>query len=270
MKNKVILVTGGSSGIGLSICNKLADTGYIVYGTSRNSRNESHNGYKLVNLDVEDETSIIKCIENIIEKEGRIDVIINNAGLGIMGAVEDCNDAEIAKAFNVNVFGLVRVTRTVLPYMRAQKSGLIINIASIAGHMGLPYRGFYSASKAAVHRITESLRLEVRNFGVKACIIDPGDFNTNISNNRVVSNNILKGSVYADETKRIEAMINSEINKSLDAEIIGNLVLKILNTPEPKTYYRIGKISQKLSVKIRTVFGADLFEKILRKFYKLP
>jgi len=226
-------------------------------------------GGQWLQLDVTSKRTKEQIEEAIKDSGGRIDVVINNAGLGIMGAVEDCSDAEIYKAFNVNVFGLVRVTRAALPYMRAQESGLIINIASIAGHMGLPYRGFYSASKAAVQRITESLRLEVRSFGINACIIDPGDFNTNISNNRVVSDNVGKGSVYAHETKRIEAMINSEINKSLDAEIIGDLVLKILNTEKPKTYYRIGKTSQKLSVKIRTVFGADLFEKILRKFYKL-
>jgi len=154
--------------------------------------------------------------------------------------------------------------------MRNQKNGLIINIASIAGHMGLPYRGFYSATKSAVHRITEAMRLEVSSFGIKACIVDPGDFKTNIGDNRVVSDKVKTGeSVYTSETTRIENLINSEINKSLNADIIGPFIYKIITCDNPKTYYRIGKFTQKLSVKLRALIGADLFAPILKSHFKM-
>lgn len=267
---KVILVTGGSSGIGRSICIILAKAGHTVYGTSRKATNGGqHDGFSLIALDVEDANSIAQCVQYIFQKEGRLDVLVNNAGVGIMGAVEDCSDEEIYKAFNINVFGLSRVTKAVLPLMRDQQKGLIINIASIAGHMGLPYRAYYSATKAAVQRITEALRIEVARFGIHACVIDPGDFNTNIAGNRVVAQKASQGSVYASETLRIEAMINSEINKSLNADLVGNLVLKIVNQKKPKAYYRIGKLLQRISVKLRALLGAGAFEGILKGHYKI-
>ncbi len=271
MSKKVILVTGGSSGIGESICKRLVIDGHTVYGTSRNATGEkTKNGYYLVKLDVENELSAKECIENIFNKEGRIDVLINNAGVGIMGSVEDCTDEEIYKAFNINVFGLIRTTRVVLPFMRKQKSGLIINVASIAGYMGLPYRAFYSATKSSVQKITEALRIEVETYGIKACVIDPGDFNTNISGNRVVAEKVRSGnSVYANETIRIENMINSEINKSLNSDIIGDIVVKIINTKNPKVYYRVGKLMQKISIQVRAFLGADVFEKILKSHFKI-
>lgn len=267
--NKVVLVTGASSGLGEAICKKLASEGNIVYGTSRKGNNEIKYGFSLINLDVENNTSVIQCIDYVISKEGKIDVLINNAGIGIMGSVEDCSDDEIYKAFNINVFGLIRTSRAVLPYMRSQKSGLIINIASIAGHMGLPYRAYYSATKSSVHRITEALRIEVKPFGINACIIDPGDFNTNISNNRVVAQKINKGTVYSDETLRIESVINEDIHNSLNADMFGDLILNIINSQKIKAYYRIAKPLQKLSVKVRSLLGADLFENILKKHYKI-
>lgn len=267
--NKVVLVTGGSSGIGKSICRVLAKAGYRVYGTSRKADSQPQEGFTMIALDVEDSNSVAHCVQQIFQKEGRIDVLINNAGVGIMGAVEDCSDEEIYKAFNINVFGLARTTKAVLPIMREQQAGLIINIASIAGHMGLPYRAYYSATKAAVQRITEALRIEVERFGIHACVVDPGDFNTNIAGNRVVAEEVSKGSVYASETLRIETMINSEINKSLDADLVGNLILEIIRQERPKAYYRIGKLLQRLSVKLRAMLGAGKFEGILKGHYKI-
>lgn len=267
--SKVILVTGGSSGIGESICKILAAAGHKVYGTSRNATNTNNTAYTLIKLDVEDNLSVLECIDALIKQEGRIDVLVNNAGVGIMGSVEDCSDEEIYKAFNINVFGLVRTTRAVLPHMRAQRSGLIINIASIAGHMGLPYRAFYSATKASVQKITEALRIEIAPMGIKACVVDPGDFNTNISSNRVVSASAKKGTPYTDETLRIENMINSEINKSLNSDMVGMEVLQIIGKKDVNTYYRVGKLIQKLSVKVRGLVGADIFENILKSHYKI-
>ena len=163
---KVILITGGSSGIGKSIGTFLHEKGNIVYGTSRNPENISNSVFELLQLDVRDVESIKKCVSQVIQKSGRIDVLINNAGVGITGPLEEIPTEEIMNNFQTNLFGPIEVMKAVLPQMRQQKSGLIINVTSIAGYMGLPFRGVYSASKGALELITESLRMEVKQFGI--------------------------------------------------------------------------------------------------------
>lgn len=266
--DKVILVTGGSSGIGKSICTILSSKGYRVFGTSRNPKNIKEKlTFELIEMDVQNEVSVKIGIEEVIRKAGKIDVLVNNAGVGIMGAIEDCRDTDFQEIFDINVFGLLRTMHYTLPYMRMQKCGLVINISSIAGHMGLPYRGIYSASKAAVHKITEALRIEVAPFGIHACIVDPGDFSTNISQNRRVVNAVSSQSVYTSETLRIEKMINDEIQHSSNPDIIGHLVHKIILSTRPKVYYPIGKPLQKLALLVKRLLGSNIFEGILKKNY---
>ncbi len=268
--DKVVLVTGGSSGIGKAICTILAAKGFRVFGTSRNPKKVIDAlPYELITLDVQDETSVKRGIDEVISKTGRIDVLVNNAGVGIMGSVEDCQDLETQEIFDINVFGVLRTTRHVLPYMRNQKNGLIINISSVAGHMGLPYRGVYSATKAAVHRLSEALRIEVAPFGIKACVIDPGDFATNISENRRVVSAVANNSVYSSETLRIEKMINEEIVHSSNPNLIGELVFNIINTKKPNVYYPIGKPLQKLALIVKRIVGSNIFERILKNNYKI-
>jgi len=164
--SKVVLITGGSSGIGKSIGEFLHQKGFTVFGTSRNPEKVQNSIFPLVALDVRDVNSIQKAIAEVIEKAGRIDVVINNAGVGITGPIEEIPTEEIKNNFETNFFGPIEVMKAVLPQMRAQKSGLIINVTSIAGYMGLPYRGIYSASKGALELITEALRMETKSFGI--------------------------------------------------------------------------------------------------------
>ncbi len=165
--SKVVLITGGSSGIGKSIGEFLNEKGFTVYGTSRNPNNYPESKFKIIPLDVTKKETIALAIETVVKKEDRIDVLINNAGVGITGPIEEISEKEIKANFETNFFGPINVIKAVLPQMRAQHSGLVINITSIAGYMGLPYRGVYSASKGALEIITEAFRMEIKDFNIK-------------------------------------------------------------------------------------------------------
>ncbi|HWR94528.1 MAG TPA: SDR family oxidoreductase, partial [Flavobacterium sp.] len=193
--NKVVLITGASSGIGKSIGEYLHQKGFIVYGTSRNPEKVQNSVFPLIALEVRDVTSIQNAIVKVIELSGKIDIVINNAGVGITGPLEEIPTNEIRNNFETNFFGPIEVMKAVLPQMRKQKSGLIINITSIAGYMGLPYRSIYSASKGALEIITEALRMEVKLFGIQITNVAPGDFATNIASGRYHAP-LIKGSAY--------------------------------------------------------------------------
>ncbi|NNC70046.1 MAG: SDR family oxidoreductase, partial [Flavobacteriaceae bacterium] len=182
--SKVVLITGASSGIGKSIAEYLTEKGMIVYGTSRNPDKVAPVNFQLFPLDVTDSTSISKAIDELITKEGKLDVLINNAGMGITGPLEETPTQEMRRVFETNFFGAIEVIKNVLPHMRKQQSGLIINITSIAGYMGLPFRGIYSSTKGALELVSEAVRMEVKQFGIKVVNVAPGDFATNIAAGR--------------------------------------------------------------------------------------
>ena len=263
---KVVVVTGGSSGIGLAICEYLHAQGYIVYGTSRHAENCTA-VFNMVSMDVTNTESVQKAVQSILEKEGRIDVFINNAGIGMVGAIEDSIPEDSVKVFDTNVFGPLRTIQAVLPSMRAKRSGLIINIASIAGYMGLPYRGIYSATKASLRLMTEALRMELLPYHVKACVVDPGDYSTNISNSRQV--NIPEHSPYKNSVQALEKMVNEEVKHSSNPNEVGILIHKIIQTPNPKVCYLSGKFLQKVSVFLKQTIGGKHFENILINHYRL-
>lgn len=172
--SKVVLITGGSSGIGKSMGEFLLKKNFRVYGTSRHPSSYPTSKFTLLALDVTDLSSIQHCIAKIINIEGRLDILINNAGVGITGPVEEVPEDEIYRNFQTNFFGPINIIKMVLPSMRKQHSGLIINITSIAGYMGLPYRGIYSASKGALELITEALRIEIKDFNIKMTSVAQG------------------------------------------------------------------------------------------------
>lgn len=269
--NKVVLITGGSSGIGKAIGMYLHEKGYVVYGTSRNPDRYAHAvPFKLIALDVLDEKTITPALKQIVDTEGKLDVLINNAGIGMLGSIEDSTAEEAKEIFETNVYGILRTCQAALPHMRERKAGLIINISSIAGYMGLPYRGIYSATKASVHMITEAMRMELKPYGVKACVVDPGDFATNISDNRRVAHAGRSGSIYTKEINRIEAMINAEVAHSSDPVLMGKAIAKIIESKNPDLNYLVGKPMQKLSILVRRLVPKKWFEKIIASHYKMP
>jgi len=266
--NKIVLITGASSGIGKAIGEYLSQNGYVVYGTSRNPDNVKNSMFPLLALEVKNPESIEAAIKKVIAISGRIDVLINNAGVGITGPLEEIPMAEIKNNFDVNLFGPIEVMKAVLPQMRAQKSGLVINITSIAGYMGLPYRSIYSASKGALELITESLRMEVKSFGIKITNVAPGDFATNIASGRFHSP-IIKGSDYeknyGDNLKTLNEHVDSGSNPIAMAEAI----LKIIENPNPKIHYKIGIFMQKFSIVLKRILPDKVYEKMLMNHYKL-
>lgn len=266
--SKVVLITGGSSGIGKSIGEYLLDKGFKVYGTSRNPKTYSESRFILIALDVTDNTSIQSAIKTIIDKEGQLDVLINNAGAGITGPLEEIPEIEIKRNFETNFFGPINMIKAVLPQMRVQKSGLIINVTSIAGYMGLPYRGIYSASKAALEIITETFRIEIKDFNINMVNVAPGDFATNIAAGRYHAP-VIKGSPYEKKYSMVLKAIDEDVNKGNDPILVASAIYKIINTSNPKTHYKVGAFMQKFSIVLKRILPDKTYEKLLLKHYKL-
>lgn len=265
---KVVLITGGSSGIGKSIGEFLHQKGFTVYGTSRNPERVENSVFPLVALDVRNTESIKKAVSEVIEKSGRLDIVINNAGVGITGPLEEIPSEEIKNNFETNLFGPIEVMKAVLPQMRAQKSGLIINITSIAGYMGLPYRSVYSASKGALELITEALRMETKSFGVQITNVAPGDFATNIAAGRYHAP-VLKGSAYEIPYGNTLKEMNEHVDSGSNPNDMALAIYAIIQNPNPNVHYKVGAFMQKFSIVLKRVIPDKMYEKLLMNHYKL-
>ena len=266
--SKVVLVTGASSGIGKSIATFLSDKGYKVYGTSRNPKNINNFSFELIALNVLKVDTIQKAVNYIIQKEDKLDVLINNAGMGITGPIEDTPTDEMRAVFNTNLFGAVDVMKVVLPQMRKQKLGIIINVTSIAGYMGLPFRGLYSASKGALELITEATSMEVKNFGVKVVNVAPGDFATNIAAGRYHTP-VFKNSAYKEKYKANLDLMNSHVTGGMDPIVMAKKVYEIINTENPRIHYKVGGFMEKFSIVLKRILPDKAYQKLLMNHYKI-
>ncbi len=265
---KVVLITGGSSGIGKSIGEYLLKKGFKVYGTSRKPEKYPDSLIKLIALDVADKDSISAAISNIKELEGRLDVLINNAGAGITGPIEEIPEDEIIKNFTTNYFGPINVIKATLPLMREQNEGLIINITSIAAYMGLPYRGIYSASKAALETTTEAWRMELKAFNIEMTNVAPGDFATNIAAGRFHAP-LVKGSPYEEVYGNTLKLMNDHVDLGKDPLDMAKAVFNIITTKKPKIHYKVGEFMQKFSIVLKRILPDKMYEKLLMNHYKL-
>lgn len=265
---KVILITGASSGIGKAMGEFLKNKGFTVYGTSRNPQNITGSAFPLLAMDVRDYASINAAVAEVIQREGRLDVLINNAGVGITGPLEEIPSAEIKNNFETNLFGPIEAMKAVLPQMRTQGSGLIINITSIAGYMGLPYRSVYSASKGALELITEALRMEVKGFGVNITNVAPGDFATNIAAGRYHAP-LVKGSAYEVPYGNTLATMNDHVDSGSNPQQMAEAVYAIINSQNPKVHYKVGAFLQKFSIVLKRALPDKMYEKMLMNHYKL-
>ena len=266
--SKVVLITGASSGIGLSTANFLLEKGFVVYGTSRSTVKAASFNFNLIALDVLKVDTIENAVSAILEKEGRLDVLINNAGMGITGPVEDTPTDEMRKVFDTNLFGAVDVMKAVLPQMRKQKSGTIINVTSIAGYMGLPYRGLYSATKGALELVTESVRMEVKNFGIDVVNVAPGDFATNIAAGRYHTP-VFEDSAYKKVYEANLALMDAHVSDGMDPIEMAKTVFRIIETKNPKVHYKVGGFMEKFSIVLKRVLPDKMYEKLLMNHYKL-
>ncbi|PKP24349.1 MAG: short-chain dehydrogenase/reductase [Bacteroidetes bacterium HGW-Bacteroidetes-2] len=266
--SKVVFITGASSGIGKAIGEFLLSKGYSVYGSSRNPKKYPDTRFKLMALNVLDTVSINKAISGIISLEGKIDILINNAGVGITGPIEETPEEEIKNVFEINYYGPIRVIKAVLPEMRKQNSGLIINITSIAAYMGLPYRGFYSASKSALDITTEALRMETKSFGIHFTNVAPGDFATNIAAGRYHAP-LLDNSPYKKPYENTLNLMNAHVDAGKNPLLMGKEILKIIETEKPKVRYTVGDLMQMFSITLKNSLPGTWYENLLMKHYKL-
>ncbi|MBF8151022.1 SDR family oxidoreductase [Winogradskyella sp. F6397] len=266
--SKVVLITGGSSGIGKSVGEFLQAKGFKVYGTSRNPKNYPDSKFPIVALDVTKPETISTCVNEVLTHESKIDVLLNNAGAGITGPIEEIPDVEIKRNFETNLFGPINVIKAVLPTMRQQNSGLIINVTSIAGYMGLPYRGVYSASKGALELITEAFRMELKGFNINMTNVAPGDFATNIAAGRYHAP-VLEDSPYKATYGNTLSMMDEHVDSGSDPKQMADAIYKIIQTKNPKIHYKVGAFMQKFSIVLKRILPDAVYEKLLMNHYKL-
>ena len=266
--SKVVLITGGSSGIGKAIGEFLFHKGFTVYGTSRNPEKITNSLFPLMALDVRNTESIRHAVEKVLSISKRIDVVINNAGVGITGPLEEIPTAEIKNNFETNFFGPLEVIKAVLPPMREQNAGLIINITSIAGYMGLPYRGVYSASKGALEIITEAISMEVKSFGINVVNVAPGDFATNIASGRYHAP-VVPGSAYEVSYGITLQQMNEHVDSGSNPNEMAIAIYQIIQDKNPKLHYKVGVFMQKFSIVLKRILPDRVYEKMLMNHYKL-
>jgi NAD(P)-dependent dehydrogenase (short-subunit alcohol dehydrogenase family) len=265
---KVILITGVSSGFGKQISRLLVRAGHIVYRTVRNEPSPGTTEH-LLKMDLTNYLSIRKAFNTVIRKEGRIDVLINNAGMHTGGPIETTSTTNIRLQLETNFMGMVNLTKKVLPVMRKQGGGTIINFSSIGGLMGLPYQAYYSASKFAIEGFSEALRMEVKNFNIKVIVINPGDFHTNNTlNRRKFLPRSSEDDPYRYQFLRALAVIETDENNGWLPQFLAKKIVRIINYRNPKQRYIIAPFDQKLAVLLKSILPGKWFTWILASHYK--
>jgi NAD(P)-dependent dehydrogenase (short-subunit alcohol dehydrogenase family) len=264
-QRRVVLVTGASSGIGRACAELLGARGYLVYGASR--RPVASSLIEPVFMDVRDDTSVRAAVEGVIAREGRIDIVVNNAGIAIAGAVEDTSIEEAREQFDVNFFGVLRVCRAVLPVLRQQRAGYLVNIGSIGGLVAIPYQGLYSASKFALEGLSESLRLEVRRFGVQVVLIEPGDHRTGLTGNRQKTAESQSNSAYRDGFHRAVERMAKDEQSGPKPEAVARLLLRIVTNPQPRLRYTVGPLPERAAIWLKRLMPYSLVEKVMGSYY---
>ena len=267
---KVILLTGASSGIGYQTAESLAKEGHIVYGAARRiekMEDLKQFGVKSIYLDITDENSIKNVVDTIIGNEGRIDVLINNAGYGSFGAVEDVDISEAKMQFEVNLFGLARLVQLGLPYMRKQKSGRIINVSSMGGRLTTYFGAWYHATKYALEAFSDALRMEVSDFGIDVSLIEPGGIKTDwgiIASDKLEKS--AKGGAYEKEAMKTAKGMKKQYSGNLLSNpiVITKSISKAVNSNRPKARYLIGFMAKPL-VFLHTILPTKVFDKIMKK-----
>jgi len=263
----VVFITGISSGFGLETAKLLSEEGHTVYGTVRRSV-EPLPKVNYIQLDVRDRDAVKKAVDEVVEKEGRIDVLVNNAGMGIGGPLEFATEEEIRLQMDTNFMGLVHCVDAVLPHMRKQGGGKIIALSSIGGLMGLPFQGFYSASKFAVEGYCEALRLETKTFGIKVIVLRPGDFSTGFTGSRKKVANEAALQAYPKYNTAIKKVEHDE-NGGLKPIVLAKRISKIIRKKNPRHGYAVASFGQKLSIFLKRVLPAKWFARILGSYYRL-
>jgi NAD(P)-dependent dehydrogenase (short-subunit alcohol dehydrogenase family) len=261
-ESKIAVVTGISSGIGRAAAAELARRGFRVFGTVRTAGAADLPGVTPIVLDVRDDASVERGVAEILAAAGRIDVLINNAGTSILGAIEETDTAQARELFDVNFFGAVRMTRAVLPAMRAQRAGRLIFVSSVVGFLPAPFMGFYAASKHALEGYAESLDHEVRGLGIRAVLLEPGFMKTRLDRNSTVAARNIDD--YTAARARVGARINASVAGGEDPSIVATAIADAADAARPRLRYPVGKGAGALA-RLRSFLPERLFDRGIHK-----
>ena len=266
-KRKVVLITGVSSGIGRETAQLLAERGFRVFGSARNpQRAEAITGVELVRLDVTDDASAMEVVQSVLRKAGQLDALVNNAGYALVGALEEASVQEAHDQFETNFFGVMRMVDAVLPTMRRQASGRIVNISSVVGIIPEPYMGVYVASKHALEGYTETLDHEVRQFGIRVSLVEPGFTRTNLGANGKTTGMAL--GAYAIQKEQAMAFIQRQISNGTHPRLVAEAVQRALTVASPRLHYRVG-IPVKLVIALKTLLPEAAFYQVVRRVFQI-
>ena len=263
----VALVTGASSGIGRVTAKALQGAGYRVFGTSRRAASESVEGVTMLACDVTDDESVAKLVNEVLSKAGRIDLLVNNAGIGLMGGAEESSIEQAQALFDVNVFGVLRVTNAVLPVMRGQKQGRIVNLSSLLGLIPAPYSALYAATKHAIEGYSESLDHELRTLGIRVVLVEPAYTRTSFEENLVRPDRVINA--YDAVRVGMSDVMGRAIAAGDAPEVVAKTIVEAATAAAPKRRYTAGKMARKVSL-LRRFVPASAFDASLRKQNGLP
>jgi len=263
----VALVTGASAGIGHATAAALQKAGFRVFGTSRRAAAERSDGVTMLTCDVTDDASVAKLVERVLADAGRIDLLVNNAGIGLLGGAEESSIGQAQALFDVNVFGVLRVTNAVLPTMRRQGKGRIVNLSSVLGLIPAPYAALYASTKHAVEGYSESLDHELRTFGIRVVLVEPAYTRTSFEENMTRPDQPV--AVYDSVRAGMEVLMRKSVEAGDDPMVVADTVVKAATTALPSGRYTAGKMARQVSF-LRRFVPASLFDKSLRKQNNLP
>ncbi len=243
-QSRVILITGASSGFGQQAAALLGQRGHRVFGTSRRPLPDAA-GVRMLQLDVRDDQAVEACVQAVLAEAGRIDVLVNNAGYVLSSLIEEATVRQVQEQFDTNFLGYVRMTKAVLPVLRRQRGGTIINIGSLAGLLAVPGEGFYSATKFVIEGYSETLRYEVERFGIRVCIVEPSYFRTGIADAKVFGADRIDD--YNGMRERIMGAFDEDARRGDDPRLVADLLARIVETPRPRLRYRVGRDARLLA-----------------------
>ena len=264
-EERVVLITGASSGFGKLSAALLAKHGFRVFGTSRRILNEKQNSVEMLQLDITSQESVRRCVTDLLNATGRVDVLVNNAGQALVGGLEETSVEEAKTHFDSNFFGAVRMVNAVLPGMRKRRNGQIINVASLAGIFPVPFEGYYGVAKAALITYPEVLRQELKSLGIKVSVVEPGFFKTNIINTRARA--AVSISDYDEMRNRAHSALDKSFNNGGDPKEVAETILKIIESPSPRLHYLVGR--ERSYVLLKRILPASMIESQVRKHWRL-
>jgi len=263
----VAIVTGASTGIGQASAKALRQAGFRVFGTSRRAIAIAAEGIEMVTCDVTDDASVRAAVDHVLGVTGRMDALVNNAGTGLLAGAEESSVGQAQALFDVNLFGVIRMTNAVLPIMRDQKAGRIINISSVLGLIPAPFSALYSSTKHALEGYSESLDHEVRTFGIRVCLLEPAYTRTSFVQNMVFPDRRLDA--YASARTRTSALMHEVMKTADNPRVVAERVVEAATTASPRRRYTCGKIARQVRV-LRRFVPERMFDKSLRKQMGLP